>query len=85
MAAASAYFASFPATATAFSKLALTKLTMPVLSIGGAKSLGTQLGRQVELVATNAKVIVLPNAGHWIMEEQPAATMDALTHFLAEN
>ena len=85
MAAGFAYFASFPATATAFAKLAQTKLTMPVLSIGGAKSLGKQLGRQVSLVATNAKIVVLPNAGHWLMEEQPATTMAALTRFLAEN
>jgi pimeloyl-ACP methyl ester carboxylesterase len=82
MAAGFAYFASFQNTAVDFTKLAQTQLQMPVLSIGGEKSLGTALGRQVTLVATNAKVIVVPNAGHWLMEEQPAVTMDALTAFL---
>jgi pimeloyl-ACP methyl ester carboxylesterase len=84
MAAGFAYFASFPSTATAFAKLGQTKLTMPVLSIGGAKSLGTVLGGQMRLVATNVKVIILPNSGHWLMEEQPAETMAALTRFLEQ-
>jgi pimeloyl-ACP methyl ester carboxylesterase len=82
MAAGFAYFASFQKTAVDFAKLAQTQLQMPVLSLGGEKSLGTALGRQVTVVATNAKVIVVPNAGHWLMEEQPAATMQALTAFL---
>jgi pimeloyl-ACP methyl ester carboxylesterase len=77
-----AYFASFPQTAVAFANLAQTKLTIPVLSIGGAKSLGVALGAQTRLVASNVSVIVVPNAGHWLMEEQPAATMAALEHFL---
>src|SRR4029077_4611423 len=40
MRAAWAYFASFAQTAKDFAPLARTKLTMPVLSIGGEKSLG---------------------------------------------
>jgi pimeloyl-ACP methyl ester carboxylesterase len=76
------YFASFPDAAKDFAQLAHTKLTMPVLSIGGEKSLGNELGKQMKLVATNVTVIVLPNAGHWIMEEQPKDTMDALVKFL---
>lgn len=82
MAAGWAYFASFPKTATDFAELARTKLSIPVLSIGGDKSLGTALGVQTRLVATDVTVVVVKNAGHWIMEEQPAATMAALTRFL---
>ena len=51
---------------------------MPVLSIGGEKSLGKELGEQAKLVADNPTVIVLPNAGHWILEEKPKETTDAL-------
>jgi pimeloyl-ACP methyl ester carboxylesterase len=76
------YFASFPDAAKDFSQLSQTKLTMPVLSIGGEKSLGNELGKQMQLVATNVTVIVLPNTGHWIMEERPKETMDALQKFL---
>src|ERR1700682_414630 len=46
MAAGFAYFASFPKTATDFAELAKTRLTIPVLSIGGEKSLGDALGAQ---------------------------------------
>jgi len=82
MAAGFAYFASFPQTATAFAQLAQTKLAIPVLSIGGEKSLGVALGAQARLVASNVSVVVIRNAGHWIMEEQPAQTIGALTRFL---
>jgi len=82
MAAGFAYFASFPQTATAFAQLAQTKLAIPVLSIGGEKSLGVALGAQARLVASDVSVVVVKNAGHWLMEEQPAQTIGALTQFL---
>jgi pimeloyl-ACP methyl ester carboxylesterase len=84
MAAGWAYFASFPKTAVDFAELARTQLTIPVISIGGDKSLGVALGVQATLVAPHATVVVIKNAGHWIMEEQPTATMAALTRFLEQ-
>jgi pimeloyl-ACP methyl ester carboxylesterase len=82
MRAAWAYFVSFPQAAKDFAELARTKLTMPVLSLGGDKSLGQALGDQVRLVGTNVTVVVLKDAGHWILEEQPAATTAELVKFL---
>jgi pimeloyl-ACP methyl ester carboxylesterase len=82
MRAAWAYFASWPRLATEFAPLSKKKLTMPVLSIGGEKSLGNELGAQMKLVAENVTVIVLPNTGHWILEERPKETTDALLEFL---
>lgn len=82
MAAGFAYFASFPKTAVDFEKLSRAKLTMPVLSIGGAKASGVPQGKQAKLVASNVSVIVLANTGHWLMEENPTQTMAALTKFL---
>jgi pimeloyl-ACP methyl ester carboxylesterase len=82
MAAGFAYFASFPMTATDFAALAKTKLSMPVLSIGGEKSLGDALGAQAKLVGSDVTVVVIKNAGHWILEEQPAETIGALDRFL---
>jgi pimeloyl-ACP methyl ester carboxylesterase len=76
------YFDSFLQAAKDFAQLSQTKLTMPVLSIGGDKSLGVVLGEQMKLVATNVTVVVVKNAGHWIMEENPQETMDALVKFL---
>jgi pimeloyl-ACP methyl ester carboxylesterase len=77
-----AYFVSFLQAAKDFAQLSQTKLTMPVLTIGGDKSLGKELGQQAKLVATDATVIVLKNAGHWVMEEQPKETSEALEKFL---
>ena len=77
-----AYFASWPQLAKDFAQLSQTKLTMPVLSIGGEKSLGNELAAQMKLVADNVTVIVLPNTGHWILEERPKETTDALLKFL---
>lgn len=82
MAAGWGYFAAWPETAKEFAEMAETKLTIPVLSIGGEKSAGAVLGDQARIVATDVKVIVLPNTGHWIMEERPNETMDALLKFL---
>jgi pimeloyl-ACP methyl ester carboxylesterase len=77
-----AYFASFPQTAKDFAQLSQTKLTMPVLSIGGEKSLGDVLGQQMKLVASDVTVVVLKDTGHWILEENPKGTTDALVKFL---
>ena len=77
-----AYFVSFQQAAKDFEKLSQTKLTMPVLSIGGDKSLGDALGQQMKLVATDVTVVVEKDAGHWIMEEQAKQTMDELMRFL---
>jgi len=82
MHAAWAYFASWPQLAKDFARLSQMKLTMPVLSIGGEKSLGNELGAQMKLVADNVTVIVLTNTGHWISEERSKETADALTKFL---
>lgn len=82
MRAAWSYFASWPQLAKDFAPLSQTKLTMPVLSIGGEKSLGKELGEQAKIVANNPEIIVLPNTGHWIMEERSKETMDALVKFL---
>lgn len=77
-----AYFVSFPQAAKDFTKLSKTKLPMPVLALGGEKANGELLGKQMKLVSNDATVIVLKNTGHWMMEENPKETMDALLKFL---
>lgn len=76
------YFVSWPQAAKDFAEMSQTKLTMPVLSIGGDKSLGDALGAQTTLVAENATVVTIKNSGHWIVEEQPKQTTEALVSFL---
>jgi pimeloyl-ACP methyl ester carboxylesterase len=82
MRAAWKYFGSWPQLAKDFAQLSQVKLTMPVLSIGGEKSLGNELAAQMKLVADNVEVVVLPNTGHWILEERPKETTEALVNFL---
>jgi pimeloyl-ACP methyl ester carboxylesterase len=77
-----AYFVSFLQAANDFAQLSQTKLTMPVLTIGGDKSLGDALGQQVKLVATDVTVVVLKDTGHWVLEERPRETTEALQRFL---
>ena len=76
-----AYFVSFQQAANDFAQLAQTRLTMPVLSIGGEKSLGEALAQQMKLVASDVTVVVLKNTGHWLLEERPKQTTDALVEF----
>ena len=76
------YFAAWPQTAKDFARLAQAKLTIPVLTIGGDKSLGDALGEQAKLVASDVTVIVLRDTGHWVSEERPKQATDALMSFL---
>jgi pimeloyl-ACP methyl ester carboxylesterase len=77
-----AYFVSFQKAAEDFAQLSQTKLTMPVLAIGGKKANGEVLGQQMKIVAADATMVVLKDCGHWVMEEKPKETMDALLKFL---
>lgn len=76
------YFVSWAQAAKDFAEMSQTKLTMPVLSIGGDKSLGEALGAQMKLVANDVTVTIVKNSGHWILEEQPKQTIEALASFL---
>jgi pimeloyl-ACP methyl ester carboxylesterase len=62
--------------------LAKGKLTMPVLAIGGEKSFGATMAVVMRAVATDVHGAVIPGAGHWLMEEQPQATVAAVRAFL---
>jgi pimeloyl-ACP methyl ester carboxylesterase len=58
------------------------KLGMPVLAIGGEKSSGSGMADIMNFVATNVSGGIVPNSGHWIMEENPQATIKLVTDFL---
>jgi len=77
-----AYFVSFPQAAKDFAQLSQTKLTMPVLALGGEKALGEVLAQQMKLVASDVTVVVLKNTGHWVLEENLKETTEALVKFL---
>ncbi|HTE79007.1 MAG TPA: alpha/beta hydrolase [Xanthobacteraceae bacterium] len=57
-------------------------LTMPVLAVGGEKSFGPMMATVMRAAATNVQGAVVPNSGHWVMEENPAATIKLVEDFL---
>jgi len=57
-------------------------LTMPVLAVGGEKSFGPTMASVMRFAATNVQEAVVPRAGHWLMEENPADTIKLLKDFL---
>jgi pimeloyl-ACP methyl ester carboxylesterase len=60
------------------------KLTMPVLAVGGDHSFGPQMAAVMRFAASNVTEGIIPDSGHWIMEENPAATISLVTKFLAK-
>ena len=63
--------------------LAQVKLPMPILALGGEKSFGLTMAVVMRVVATNVEEGVIPQSGHWVMEENPQATIKLITDFLA--
>ncbi len=61
------------------------KLTMPVLAVGGENSFGPTMAVVMRAAATNVQEAIVPSSGHWIMEENPAATITLVTDFLASH
>jgi pimeloyl-ACP methyl ester carboxylesterase len=62
--------------------LAKGPLPMPVLAIGGEKSFGPMMATVARAAATNVQGAVIPGSGHWLMEEQPQATVAVIVDFL---
>jgi pimeloyl-ACP methyl ester carboxylesterase len=62
--------------------LARGKLTMPVLAIGGEKSFGPTMAVVMRAAADHVTELVIPDSGHWLTEEQPKASIEAVRGFL---
>lgn len=58
-------------------------LSMPVLAVGGEKSFGNNEAIVMRNAADNVTEVVIPTAGHWLMEEAPAPTIKAVRDFIA--
>ena len=58
------------------------KLTMPVLAVGGDKSFGPTMATVARGAFANVQELVIADSGHWLMEEQSAATVAAIRAFL---
>ena len=60
------------------------KITMPVFAIGAEKFFGKGMAEEMRFAASNVTGGIVPNSGHWIMEENPQATIKLVTDFLAK-
>jgi pimeloyl-ACP methyl ester carboxylesterase len=61
-----------------------TKLTMPVLAVGGGRSFGATQAVVMRNVAVNVREAVVPNSGHWLMEESPTYTVALIRDYLKD-
>lgn len=60
------------------------RLRMPVLAVGGEKSFGPTMAVVMRAGADDVREAVIPDAGHWLMEEQPDKTVAAIRAFLEQ-
>jgi pimeloyl-ACP methyl ester carboxylesterase len=77
------FYRAIPTTAAQNAERKNSRLTMPVLAIGGAESGMEGVEATMKLVADDVKGVVLPGAAHWVAEQAPEALLAALTEFLA--
>jgi pimeloyl-ACP methyl ester carboxylesterase len=60
------------------------KLKMPVLALGGERSFGPMMATVMRFAADQVEEGIVPSSGHWIMEENPEATMRLVHAFLGK-
>ena len=59
------------------------KLGMPVLAVGGEKSFGPMMATVMRFAVSDVTEGIIPDSGHWIMEENPTATRAMVRSFLS--
>jgi len=58
------------------------KIKMPVLALGAEKSFGNGEAEVLRFAASNVTAGIIPASGHWVMEENPQATVKLVTDFI---
>jgi len=86
------HYRAFPQDAIQNQNYSKTKLTMPVLALGGGyiPTLGGNITMPtviygMKILAQNVTGITVPNSGHYIPEEQPKFVIDQLSKFFGSN
>lgn len=80
------YYRALNETARRNAPLSRTKLSLPILTIGGGGHGGFAAAEaeQISKYASNVRGLVLPGCGHWLPEECAALTNNAVLKFLEE-
>ena len=85
------YYRAFPQDAIQNQNYSKTKLTMPVLALGGGYlplfggNITMPIVYGMKLLAQNVRGIIVPNSGHYIAEEQPDVVVKLLNTFFSEH
>jgi pimeloyl-ACP methyl ester carboxylesterase len=86
------HYRAFPQDAIQNQNYSKTKLTMPVLALGGGyiPTFGGNITMPtviygMKLLAQNVTGITVPNSGHYIAEEQPDIVVKLLNNFFSGN
>ncbi len=63
---------------------ARTKLPMPVLTLGGERSVGPMIEKAIQPLARSVRGVVVERCGHYIPEERPEVLIEELLRFFGE-
>jgi len=63
--------------------LAQGRLSMPILAVGGEKSFGPMMAAVMRFAGDDVTEGIVPDSGHWIMEENPGVTIRLVREFIA--
>ncbi|MFD9320355.1 alpha/beta fold hydrolase [Streptomyces sp. NPDC060053] len=80
-----AYYRALDETIAQNERRSKTRLTLPVLAVGGALWSGANATQTMRLAADDVTGVVLDDCGHYPAEEQPARFVEILEDFLAAN
>jgi pimeloyl-ACP methyl ester carboxylesterase len=76
-----AYYRAVAESARQNKELSKTKLSMPVLALGGGSATGGRLKTSMESLALHVEGGVIEDCGHYVMEEQPESVSERLIAF----
>jgi len=62
--------------------LAQGRLKMPILAVGGEKSFGATMATVMRAAGDDVTEGIVPDSGHWIMEENPRVTIKLVRDFI---
>ncbi|MGF7156635.1 alpha/beta fold hydrolase [Novosphingobium gossypii] len=79
------YYRALPRSIEQNNQMATTKLSMPVLAVGGGGNggFGSKQPENIRRYASNVEAHVLPGCGHWVPEECASTLNPLITAFLA--
>lgn len=63
----------------------LVAIVLSAPLVATEKFFGKNMADHMQFAASNVTGGIVPNSGHWIMEENPQATIKLVTDFLAKS